>query len=90
MQIKLQLDIDFDKHTIAVNGDSRGLYDLEEELMNCGIVYDAVKGNMDSVEKALLKVSDPQYHKLLYRDEYPEQVPHNGQTMAEFLEQNDL
>ena len=90
MKIQLEIEIDFNNHNAKVEGDSIGIYELEEELLNCGIVYDAVRGNIDPVEKSLLKVTDPKYHKLLYRDEYPDPVPHKGQTIAEFLDQNDL
>jgi len=75
MNIKLHLDFDInvEEGTITVSGDSKGIYQLKAQLHEEAIIHDAVKSYVDPVEKALLKVTDPQLHYIIYRDEYSEE-----------------
>ena len=68
MQIKLNLEIEFDLDKITVNDDSIGFYSLYGELEHNGIIADAIKGNIDPVERSMLKINYPEYYELLYRE----------------------
>ena len=76
-QVDIVLDIDFDNETITVSGDSQGIYPLDEEMwiddinMNYNpIILDSIKRKQDPVEKALFKVTEPEYYRILYHEEY--------------------
>jgi len=69
MKINLSLEIEFDYDKIIVNDDSLGFYSLYGELEDSGIVADAIKGNIDPVERSMLKINYPEYYELLYREQ---------------------
>ena len=70
MQIKLNLDIDFHNNTITVTGDSQGIYNLEEQLETLNPIRDAIKGNIDDVEEAFIKLQDSDLHRILFLEQY--------------------
>lgn len=70
MKINLQFDINYDNNTVSVSGDSQGIYDLENELYKDVILRDAIKGNTDDVEEAMLKINQNEYHRIIYSDKY--------------------
>jgi len=70
MQINLQLDINFDNNTLTVSGDSQGIYDLENELYKDNVLRDAVKGNTDKVEEAMLKINHCELHRIIFLEKY--------------------
>lgn len=70
MQIKLDLDINFTNNTITVTGDSQGIYNLEEQLETLNPIRDAIKGNIDDVEEAFIKLQDSDLHRILFLEQY--------------------
>ncbi len=70
MKINLEFDINYDNNTVSVSGDSQGIYDLENELYKDVILRDAIKGNTDDVEEAMLKINQNEYHRIIYSDKY--------------------
>lgn len=70
MKINLVFDINYDNNTVSVSGDSQGIYDLENELYKDVILRDAIKGNTDDVEEAMLKINQNEYHRIIYSDKY--------------------
>lgn len=70
MKINLEFDINYDNNTVSVSGDSQGIYDLENELYKDVILRDAIKGNTDDVEEAMLKINQNEYHRIIYPDKY--------------------
>ena len=76
-QVNIILDIDFDKDIITVSGDSQGIYNLNDELYMDNIsidvnpvIVDSIKNNHDPIEKALFKVTEPEYYRILYFEQY--------------------
>lgn len=69
MKFKLSFEIEFDYDKIIVNDDSIGFYSLYGELENNGIISDAMKANIDPVERSMLKINYPEYYELLYREQ---------------------
>lgn len=72
-QVNIVLDVDFEDDLLKVSGDSQGIYPLDNEMwiddMFCDynpIIIDAIKNNQDPVEKAILKITHPDYYKILY------------------------
>lgn len=70
MKINLELDINYDNNTITVSGDSQGIYDLENELYKDRILTDAIKGNTDDVDEAMLKINHNEIHRIIFNDKY--------------------
>jgi hypothetical protein len=70
MQINLQLNINFDNNTLTVSGDSQGIYDLENALYKDDVLRDAVKGNTDKVEEAMLKIHNNELHRIIFLENY--------------------
>lgn len=102
-QVNIVLDIDFDNEIITVSGDSQGIYPLEDEMwmddrninnsnMDYNpIILDSIKSQHDPVEKALFKVTEPEYYRILYHEEYATEPDTILQLdMSKFLEQNNL
>ena len=98
-QVNIVLDVDFNNDLIRVSGDSQGMYPTEDEMWSDHsfadynpIILDSIKNNLlDSVEKALFKVTAPEYYELIFHEEYvTEPEPKLQLDMSKFLEQNDL
>jgi len=98
-QVNIVLNVDFDNDLIRVSGDSQGIYATENEIWSDHsfadynpIILDSIKNNLlDPVEKALFKVTEPEYYRILYSEEYvTEPEPKLQLDMSKFLQQNDL
>lgn len=97
-QVNIVLDINFDNETITVSGDSQGIYSLQDEMwmdnitMNYNpIILDSIKSNHDPVEKALFKVTEPEYYRILYHKEYfTEPDPQIKSNFSHWFKNNGL
>ena len=70
MQIKLTLDINYDNNTLSVSGDSKGIYDLTDEIYKNSILIDAIKSKSEPMEEAILKINYPELHEVVYAEKY--------------------
>lgn len=94
MQIKLTLDINWDNNTLSVSGDSQGIYDLTDILYNSALLRDAVKSKKsqtDGVEEALLKLNNPELHRIIYAEKYyTKEYKQQKEEFGKFMKDNGL